>query len=65
MLLESCKADELENSTTIDWDVVQLDVDDGWGDGQRELPSVCQALGTIRGIETDSRLHPLWCSATL
>jgi hypothetical protein len=40
-LFESCQADEVQRCTTIDKDMVQLDVDDGWGDEQRELPGPC------------------------
>jgi hypothetical protein len=58
-LLESCEPDEVESSTTINYDVVQLDVGHGWGDEQWELPDAYHALGTIRGIKTDRHLHPL------
>jgi hypothetical protein len=37
---------------------VQLDVDDGRGDEQWELPNPCLALGAVRGIKADRRLHP-------
>jgi hypothetical protein len=56
---ESCQADEVQRCTTIDKDVVQFDVDDGWGDKQRELSDPCHALGAVRGVEADRRLHPL------
>jgi hypothetical protein len=58
-LFESRQADEVQRCTTIDKDMVQLDVDDGWGDEQRELPGPCHALGSVRGVEVDQRLHPL------
>jgi hypothetical protein len=38
--------------------VVQLDVDDGQRDEQRELPSPCHALGAVRGVKADQRLNP-------
>jgi hypothetical protein len=38
--------------------MVQLDVDDGQGDEQRELPGPCHALRAVRGIEADRRIHP-------
>jgi hypothetical protein len=41
------------------WYLQLFDVDDGWGDEQRELPDPCHALGVVRGVEADRRLHPL------
>jgi hypothetical protein len=38
--------------------VVQLDVDDGRRDKQRELPDPCHAIRPVRGVEADQRLHP-------
>jgi hypothetical protein len=38
--------------------VVQLDVNDGRGDKQRELTSPCHALMVVRGIIVDRCLHP-------
>jgi hypothetical protein len=38
--------------------VVQLDVDDGQGDEQRELSGPCHALGAVRGVEANRCLHP-------
>jgi hypothetical protein len=51
---ESCQADQIQCCTTIDKDVVQLDVDDK----QRELPSLSHALRAVRGVEADRCLHP-------
>jgi hypothetical protein len=39
--------------------VVQLDVGNGWGDKQRELPDTRHALGAVGGFEPNRRLHPL------
>jgi hypothetical protein len=39
--------------------MVHLDVGDGMGDDQQELPSPCHVLGAVRGVERDRRLHPL------
>jgi hypothetical protein len=39
--------------------MVQLDVGNGWRDNQRKLAGSSHALGTIRGIKADSRLHSL------
>jgi hypothetical protein len=38
--------------------MVQLDVDAGRGDKQRELPGPCHAFRVVRGAEADRRLHP-------
>jgi hypothetical protein len=39
--------------------VVQLDVGNGWGDKQREMPDTHHVLGVVRGIEPNRHLHPL------
>jgi hypothetical protein len=39
--------------------VVQLDVDDGRGDKQRELPDPCHALRAVKCVEANRCLHPL------
>jgi hypothetical protein len=56
-LFESYQADQIQRCTTVDKDVVELDVDDGRGDKQRELPSLFHALRAVRGIEVDRCLH--------
>jgi hypothetical protein len=39
--------------------VVQLNVEDGRGDQQQELPGAGHALGVVRGIEPNRSFHPL------
>jgi hypothetical protein len=43
--------------------VVQVNIEDGWGDQQRELPGAGHALGAVTGVEPNRRFHPLavWC----
>jgi hypothetical protein len=38
---------------------VQLDVGDGWGDDQRELPGSCHAFGMVRVVKANQRFDPL------
>jgi hypothetical protein len=57
-LFEICQADQIQRCTTVDKDVIQLDVDDGQGDKQQELSDPCHALRAVRGVEADRRLHP-------
>jgi hypothetical protein len=44
-LLECCQTDDVEGYPTINQDVVQLDVGDGRGDDQLELPGPQHVLG--------------------
>jgi hypothetical protein len=66
-LLERCQTDEVKRCATISKDVVQLNVGDGEGDEQRELPVTCHILGAVKGIKANRRLYPLvvrhrlWC----
>jgi hypothetical protein len=39
--------------------VVQLNIGDGQGDQQRELPDASHALGAVRGVEPNQSFHPL------
>jgi hypothetical protein len=39
--------------------VIQLDVGDGWGDKQRELPDAHHALEVVGGVEPNRSFHPL------
>jgi hypothetical protein len=57
-LFESYQANQIQRCTIVDKDVVQLDVDDGWGDKQQELSDPCHALREVRGVVADRRLHP-------
>jgi hypothetical protein len=58
-LLNGYETDKVEGGTTINEDMVQLDAGNGWRDNQWKLAGSSHALGTIRGIKADSRLHPL------
>jgi hypothetical protein len=62
---ESCQADQIQHCTTIDKDVVQLDVDDGRGDKQWELLGPCHALRQSEASKLiDVSIH-LWCGPPL
>jgi hypothetical protein len=60
-LFENYQADEIQRCTTVNKDVVQLDVDDCLGDEQQEMPDPTMRLGQSKASKLiDVSIH-LWC----
>jgi hypothetical protein len=64
-LLESCETDEVEVCPATNQDVVQPDVGDGRGDGQRELLGPAMFLGQSKASNTINVSIHLWWDTTL